>query len=219
MAAVFLILGTATIQAAMTSQSGYEIWGDVISDGGSEGSSSTNYTVSDTIGQQSQFSSSTNYGGGFGFRYLTRDALTLTLGSASIDFGELSIAATQTASHTLTLGTTAEGGASVTVAGTTLMNGSDSIDPIGNVSALPAAGTSQFGLNAEYQSGTAPIASAQSPYDDPTRFAYQSGDEIIAASNPVHLTTFDINYIANIDGTEPAGDYSTTLTYTATATF
>jgi hypothetical protein len=203
----------------MTSDSGYTIWSDTFSSGGSEGASSTNYNISDTIGEQANFASSTSdYSGGFGFRYMTNDALTLSLSSNSLDLGTLTTASTQTVSHTMTVQSNSSS-VSVVVTGDTLESGANSITPIGAVATAAIPGTSQFGLNVIYASGGSPSPLVSAPYDTAGLYGYTSGSQIMTSATPVNATVYTVNYIANISGSEAAGSYSTTLTYTATANF
>lgn len=215
-----IFVGPELAQAVMTSGSGYQIWADVISDGGGEGASSTNYNLSDTIGELADRATSTSgYTGAFGFRQLVNNSLTMTLSADTIDLGTLDDATTGTDDHDITVQTNAATGLSVTVSGTTLTSGANTISAIGPASALSTPGTEQFGINVIYSSGSAPAANEVVPYDDPTMYAYDSGDEIIESAGEINSTVFDVNYIANITSATESGTYSTTLTYTATANF
>lgn len=224
---VCLPMGNA-IDAAMNSGN-YQIWGDNLSVGGGEDVSSSNYRLQDTVDQgiSGGLSSSTSYNISSGFRanpYFEGQAvLTLSLSSASLDFGTLSTTAVKTVSHTITVDSNSFYGLSVTVSGSTLTcsacGGTNTITGIGGSAASSIPGTSQFGLNVIYNSGASPRASAASPYNTADQYAFQSGNQIISATGNINSTVFTINYIANISGSETAGSYTTNLTYTATANF
>jgi len=217
--AVGVFIGPELAQAVMTSGGGYQIWADVVSDGGGEGASSTNYNLSDTIGELADRATSTSgYTGSFGFRQLVNNSLTMTLGSTSINLGTLDDSVESTDSHDITVQTNSPTGLSVTVSGATLTSGANTISAIGPVASPSTSGTEQFGINVAYFSGVIPLASAVAPYNTGD-YAYNTGDEIIDSTGEINSTVFDINYVANIDSTTDEGNYSTTLTYTATANF
>ena len=224
-----LLLSPVMIDAR-TESTNYTIWADVFSSGGSEESSSTNYQLSDTIGEGvilSATTTSTGYGIKAGFRELYADQfVTFSVSASSVDFGTLSASAASTASHTMTIDTNATGGFTVTVAGSTLTSGSDTITEIGSTAAVSSAGSEQFGINlvantspsvGAAPSGTAPIGSAPSPYGTADNFAYSTGSTVASASQDINETTYTVSYIANIASGTESGTYTTTLTYSATA--
>jgi len=218
-----LLLFPGILDAAMTS-SNYHIWQDALSSGGGEDQSSSNYDLADTIGGIiASHSSSTNNNIGAGFRNSEYSILFLSASQSSVEFGNLSTSATATGAITLNVFTNESAGVSVTYSGSTLTcsacSSVNTITAIGASASGSSAGTSQFGFNAIYSSGTSPVASTISPYNSVGQYAFSSGDEIVNSSNPINETVFDINFIANIDGTESSGIYTTTIVYTATANF
>ena len=74
----------------------------------------------------------------------------------------------------------------------------------------PAVGTAVAG------SGTGTAASG---YNTADVYKFVSGDTVAAASAPTNSNTYTVSYIANIDGMTAPGNYSTVLTYVATANF
>lgn len=224
---IFLLVFAITMSVAMAAMnsSNYQIWADTFSAGGGEDEASLNYNLVDTIGEAAiGLASSTNYASRAGFRQAMKDpVLTLSIGSASLQLGELKKTATKSTSHTLTVESNAASGVSVTFSGSTLTcnacRGTKTISAIGSVAAAPAIGASQFGLNAVYKSGDA-TPTAQSPYNGAGSYAFHSGDEIISAAGAMGSSAvFDITFIANISGLEALGTYTTAITYTATANF
>lgn len=224
--AVFLTTSAGGLNAAMTS-SNYQIWADDFSIGGGE-ASSTLYKVGDTLGESAiGRASSTNYSARGGFRemeYFRGDeVLTLSVGASSLSLGALNTSAAKTGSHTLTVDTNADYGVSVVFSGATLTcstcSGTNTVTGIGATAASSAVGTSQFGFNVIKSSGTAPTAASRAPYDDAAKYAFNSGDQIVASTNAINSTVFDVNYLANISGSETAGNYSSAITFTATANF
>lgn len=214
-----LVASVNLVFAAMSSDN-YQIWADVISVGGAEDMASDNYQLQDTIGEPiigRSFSPSEELMGA-GFREVLR-VLTLSLSANNLNFAQLRNHITQTANHNLTVKTNSLTGISVTFTGDTLRSGSGVINGIGSTAAAAVAGDSQFGFNVIYQSGSAPVATAKAPYNIDGLYAFQSGDEIISSAGTINATVFTVNYIANITGSEPSGNYTTTINYLATANF
>lgn len=220
--------------ARSTSES-YIIFGDVFSAGGSSTSTSASYSLHDTIGEATILSSTTTsetYGIKAGFQELYEDqyvTLTVAAGSSTtVSLGTLSDSSPGSGSHTLEVDTNATNGLTVTVTGSTLTSGSDTITAIGATGTASSSGSEQFGINlvdnatpnvGADASGTSPIASASAPYDTADEFAYVSGDTIASSSGAINETTFTVSYLANISASTESGTYSTTLTYAATANF
>lgn len=219
---------------ARTESTNYVIYADVFSAGGSEGVTSSNYGIQDTIGEAvilSATSTSSNYGIKAGFRELYADNfVTFTSGSSAVNLGTLSASAASTDSHTLVISTNATNGFSITMTAspTTLTSGSDTITAIGATAAASAVGSEQFGINLAANttpavganpSGTSPIGSAASQYNTANSFAFNSGATIASASSSINQTTFTVSYLANISSATENGTYTTTITYSATGNF
>jgi len=223
---VFLVAPNL-LEAAMSS-SNYQIWQDAISVGGGEDQTSSNFSLKDTLGEFGVGnSSSTNNGLKPGFRsaefYSGQSILTFSVSPSSIEFGNLSKTATAAGSVSLSVLTNSYTGVSVTYTGNTLTcsacTGINTISAIGAAASGSIIGTSQFGFNAIYSSGTSPVASSVSPYNSAGSYAFSSGDEVVSSTGPINETVFNVNFIANIKGNEKSGIYTTTITYTATANF
>jgi len=222
-----LLFSQSFVFSAMDSDN-YQIWADVISVGGGEDLSSDNYTLQDTLGQAVVgISSSTNYTSRAGYRYPEyfdgEPSITLSLGGGSVALGTLDTSAAKTGSHSLVVGTNSGTGLSVTYSGSTLTcsacTTSNTIAGIGGSAVASTPGTSQFGLNVIFSSGTSPFATSTASYTNGGNYAFFSGAEIITSIGDINDTTFTVNYVANIAGSESAGDYDTTITFTALANF
>jgi hypothetical protein len=221
---VFLPARGSGLRAAMTSTN-YQIWADGFSAGGND-STSSGYQLEDTVQMSGGGNiSSTNYASSSsGFieqRYPTNsEALTLSIGSSNLSFGDLNTALAKTASTVLTVYTNSYYGVSVTYSGNTLSNGGSQITAIGPTSAVSNPGTSQFGFNViENPVASAPKAAATTNYNNATKYAFNSNDQIITSSRDINPTIFDLNYLANISGFEAPGSYSASMTFTALANF
>src|SRR3989344_6415867 len=155
------------------------------------------------------------------------ESMTFSLGATSVALGTLSTSAVTSGSHTVTLATNGASGLVLTYAGTTLTSGGNTITAM-STAAASSVGTEQFGINAKDNatpnvgaecSGTAPIAAAATGYSTADSFKFVTGETIISSAAGINSTSCTLSYIANIAGATEAGSYTTTLTYTATATF
>jgi hypothetical protein len=147
---------------------------------------------------------------------------------------------TASATSQMAASTNAGFGYSITVNGPTLTSGSNTILPM-NVAAASAHGVSQFGLNLRANTTTTPgfpfgtdvapvsnttnyRAKPLAGYDTAETFKYIDGDPVADSSDGGTLGATDaqiytVSYIANVPGSQPAGTYSTTLTYICTPTY
>jgi hypothetical protein len=149
------------------------------------------------------------------------ETLTFTLASATAALGTLSSSSTRSATSTMSASTNAATGYNITVSGSTVAGLTTSASPI-----VSSIGTSQFGINlaanATPSVGSAPSGGsgvAGTGYGVADQFKFLSGSTVASTSAPSNTTTFTVSYIANITPSTPAGSYSTSLTYVATANF
>ena len=163
-----------------------------------------------------------------------------TAGSGAILFNQLfSPADTATATSQLAASTNGLTGYNITVTGPTLTSGTNTI-PAMLVAGLGTRGVSQFGLNLKANTvttSTTPIGSEVAPvangttlkgqalagYNTIDYFKFVSTDTIANSASggagPTNSQILTVSYIANVAGGQPAGLYTTTLTYVCTATF
>ena len=159
------------------------------------------------------------------------ETLSFTLSSNAIGFGALGTGAAKyattgggtatanTVAHTIDIATNAANGYTATVAGNTLTYGSSTIDAIGASAVTTAIGTEQFGINISSSGGSGTVSA---PYATASNYAFDSAafpDEIVKSTVASAATTYSLRYIANIAALTEAGEYSSTLTYVATANF
>lgn len=224
---VVVFVSPSLLLAAMSSTN-YQIWQDALSVGGGEDQTSSNYSLKDTLGELGLGdSSSTNNGLKPGFRsaefYSGVSVLTFSVTPSSIELGNILTTATAAGAVSLSILTNSYTGVSITYTGTTLTcalcTTNNAIAAIGGTAAGSNIGASQFGFNVIYDSGTAPVASSITPYNSAGLYAFNSGDQVVSSTGPINQTVFNVNFIANRGGTESAGIYTTTVTYTATANF
>lgn len=157
-------------------------------------------------------------------------SISFAISDNTIGFGALALGTTRYAdgtgsgsgseadAHTLTAATNATSGYIIEVSGPTLTSGGNNIDAIGATNTAPTPNTEQFGVRYTASGGsgsvTAPYAASGFAYD-----GVSAPDQIASATGATDTTTYGARYMANIAVGTAAGNYSTTLTYTATATF
>jgi hypothetical protein len=158
-------------------------------------------------------------------------SLTFSISDNTIGFGTLSASddrfatgdtlgnSSATSAHTIAAGTNATSGYVIYLLGGTLTSGGNTITaPAGP--AATTVGSEQFGLNLSASGGSGTV---DSQYGTSSQYGFGSTsttqDNVASASGASASTTYTATYIANIAAATEAGSYSTTLTYTATATY
>jgi hypothetical protein len=136
--------------------------------------------------------------------------------NATVDLGTFSPSATSTGSSVMSASTNAGFGYAITINGTTMMSGANSITALASQTAL-ATGTSQFGLNVT--GGGAGTGAPHANYSNGALYRFNAGDVVATAAGPTDANLYTSNYIVNVGGSQAAGVYTTTLTYICTATF
>lgn len=175
------------------------------------------------------------------------DCSTATAGD--ISFNQLfSPTDTTIASSQMAASTNAGAGYVITVNGPTLTSGSNTITPM-NANAASLKGVSQFGMNLKANTtaaaasfGVAPAAGtaataevaplanatnyrgqAATGYDTVDSFKFANGNVVANSFNGsaggTDAQIFTVSYIVNVPGSQPAGTYTSTLTYICTPTF
>lgn len=164
-----------------------------------------------------------------------------TATDATVDFNQLfSPSDTATAKSEIACSTNATFGYAITVHGTTLTSGSNTIAAMGvtgNPTTTSTKGIAQFGMNLVANTtatSTVAVGSAISPasdsvnlwgrpatgYSTPDNFKFESGNVVADSdSKPTNGQILTASYIVNVPGNQVAGTYTSTLTYIATATF
>lgn len=160
-------------------------------------------------------------------------SLTFSISDTEIGFGTLSSAGARFATgdavgsgsevgaHNLVVGTNAANGYNLTASGTPLTCaacGGSVITAIGAANTASTPGTPQFGIRLTATGGSGTVSA---PYAAPG-FAYDAAafpDQIASATAATADTTYSVRYLANIAANTPAGAYSATITYVATANY
>lgn len=169
------------------------------------------------------------------------DCTTATSGAVTFD-QLFSPTDTATASSQMAASTNANSGYAITVNGLTLYSGGTPITAM--ATAGPGVrGTAQFGMNlklnttatstvavgAEIDSTSDGVdltgqATPASGYDVVDNFKFVSGNTVAdsgqgGSPGPTNSQIYTVSYIVNVPGNQPAGLYTTTLTYICTSTF
>lgn len=147
---------------------------------------------------------------------------TLSSGSAVYANAAASGSGSDTTAHTMTIGTNAPTGYTLTYNGATLTSGANTVTALTagiTDDANGTPGTSQFGLSvAVTGTGTATAGYDNSGTAD-WKFVASTTSTIASATGAVSSDTVAAHYLANITAAQPAGSYTTSLTYIATANF
>lgn len=153
---------------------------------------------------------------------------TLNCNSATgdtIDFGEFSSQATSSATSQFMAVTNANFGYNVTLNGTTLTSGNNTIPA--SSGSPSSAGSSQFGLNLRANTvptvgsdpqgpGTSTISPA---YNQINNYRFNAGDTLVGAPSADNVHKFTVSYIVNVSSPQSAGNYAATMFYVCLANF
>ena len=164
-------------------------------------------------------------------------SMTFSLTGNSAALGQITTGtAIQNCADYFDFATNASGGGSVTYTGVTLTaaNGTDTFAGTGECATGCTSNTAhtQFAFNLMHNTapttcGTAaaattsgtPIGTVATGYNTGGTYQFHTGDTIASCSAPIVSTRYYIAFLANISPTQPAGNYSTNLTFTASATY
>jgi hypothetical protein len=158
----------------------------------------------------------------------------------TVNLGTFSPSATNTGTSLMDASTNAASGYAITINGTTLTSGANTITAMGTQSAnsagcspscTSASGSSQFGTNV--RANTTPAVGADvSPaqggtfggagsggYNTVNSFRFFTGDTVASSAGVSDSQLFTNSYMVNVPGSQAAGLYTATFTYICTATF
>lgn len=144
----------------------------------------------------------------------------------SASLGTLSSSSAASTTSQLGISTNGNSGYSITVNGTTLTHGSNTISALASQTAS-SAGSEQFGLNLKDNAtpnvgaevAGAGSGTATANYGTADQFRFVTGDSVASNATADGFRLYTVSYLANIASTTEAGTYSSALTYIATATF
>ena len=144
----------------------------------------------------------------------------------TIDLGDFSSSKTSFATTQFAGATNDNTGYNVSVLGTTLTSGNNTIARLASQD-QSRSGTAQFGINLRNNSSPnvghnregSGTLTATSPYNSPNMFKFDPGEVISASATATEFNRMTVSYIINIKSGQALGVYSTTLTYLAVASF
>jgi hypothetical protein len=149
-----------------------------------------------------------------------------TIAGNAINFGDFSPVVTRSGTSVMQASSNAGNGYNITVNGTTLASGVNTIAALTSQTAS-TLGTGQFGLN--LRTNASPVVGADptgsgignysANYGTANQYRFISGDTVAQTTGPSNANTFTSSYIVNIGGSQAAGVYTATLTYICTASF
>jgi hypothetical protein len=170
----------------------------------------------------------------------TVNANCTTTTDGTIAFNQLfSPVDTATATSQMAASTNAGSGYAITVNGTTMSSGANTI-PAMTSATTGTKGIGQFGMNlranttatstvavgadiSAASNGTDLRGQALTGYDTPDTFKFVTGDTVAnsayTVAGPTNSQVYTASYIVNVAGNQLAGTYTTTLTYVCTSTF
>lgn len=223
-----------TFYVRITTYNSTDTTGAVLDSGVVAASTATQIVLTGTMPESLVFCT----GGTVGTTSSVPDCATATSGSVSFDrlFSPID---TATATSQMAASTNATTGYAITVNGTTLTSGANTITAMSSSTGI-IRGSGQFGLNlkantlasstpavglevAPASNGTNYRGEAFGGYASVDNFKFVTGDTVADSGNATLGGTdaqiFTISYIVNVPGSQPAGTYTTTLTYICTPTF
>lgn len=199
----------------------YKINADNFGFGGSPGTSSANYKLSDTIGESVVgIGTSANYKSKAGFWFMTNYIIAIELDSNSKDLGTVTAGTPNTASTTATVTTDSWGGYDLLISEnhslTHNVDGTTTIADYAGTIASPTAWTGTglgftvtSGTDVEAKWGTAPtnnyagIPTSDTLFHEKDNYTGGGGDDTV------------MEYKIDVPTTQKSGVYSNTVTYTA----
>ncbi len=195
----FVFLYPAVVNSSMTSTN-YTIFADAVGFGG-DLSSSTSYTLQDTVGELAVGSTtSTSYTIRGGFQASDRGMISLTILSSSLSFGTLSVSSVATVSTTASVAVGSETGYSLSISsqsGTMWTTLTGTVD----------AGSEEFGVL---------VTGTDRAFSDTA--ALSSSLVLASNSNSLNETrSTDVAFEAAISSATTPGSYSKSITLTASA--
>ncbi len=144
----------------------------------------------------------------------------------TVSLGSLTPSTTGSGTSQMGISTNAGSGYAITVNGTTLTSGANTITANASTAAS-TQGTSQFGIN--LRANTTPAVGADpagagtgapaAGYNTVNQYTFNTGDQVASKASADNFRFYTVSYIANVTGAQAAGAYTTTLGYIATSTY
>lgn len=144
---------------------------------------------------------------------------TLTSGAARWANGAATGSASTTTAHTMTVGTNATSGYTLTYNGALLTSGANTIAAATiSADADGTPGSNQFALGVTV-TGTGTASAGYQTASDNYNFVASTASQVASSTGVVTSDSIAVRYITNIAASKPAGNYATNLDYVASANF
>jgi hypothetical protein len=225
-----LLLHTTLVHADPSQSANYKFNESAIGSGGLNQSNSASYQGRDSVGDIGiGNSASSSYQINAGSTTTNDPNLSVSIGGASVNFGNFTATSATTATATFTILNYTSYGYTVQIVGDAPTNGATTITPLTTTSAS-TAGTSQFGINlvantlpvsvgANPDTGQFGFGSASANYGTSNMYRYVSGETIAQAPKSSGLTTYTITYLINVPPLAPGGVYTSNQTIIVVGTY
>jgi hypothetical protein len=162
------------------------------------------------------------------------------IAGSSVALGTFTPSGTNVGTSVMSASTNAASGYAITINGSTLTSGSNTIPAMGTqtlnssgcvVVCTSTTGQSQWGTNVRGNNiasaggvfGADPSGTGSGlgvgGYGTANQFRFFSGDTVASATGPTDANVFTNSYLVNVAGAQAAGLYTATMTYICTATF
>jgi hypothetical protein len=149
-----------------------------------------------------------------------------TISGSAVNFGNFSTTSTNSGTSVMAASTNANGGYAITVNGTTLTSGANTIAALASQT-VSTIGSQQFGLNlrdnATPNVGTDPTGPGTGTYTanygTADQYRFVTGDTVASNAGPDDARAYTVSYIVNVSGVTAAGIYTAVMTYICTATY
>src|SRR5690606_21712791 len=124
------------------------------------------------------------------------------------------------------LATNAGSGLTVTIPGTTLTSGNNTIQAL-SPNGVSSPGSSQFGVNLRANNSPSAGAEPNGPgtatvrpaYNTPNVFRFVNNESLVSTNTTSDNRKFTITYMANVSGNQAPGVYATTMSFICLANF
>lgn len=195
--------------------------------------SSTNYSLSDTVGQTAaEYFSSNNYHVKAGFQYMyTLYDFSFAISNLALDFGALTLNSFSTGSHTLTVSAPGQGYSVTAYETSRLQNSADPLDFIADTTCDSGSCTDTsasvwttgtvngFGYNVTGDDQASDFLDSTYFRPFPDISLLDSPATVMTSSSAGKNRTSTVTYKVSVPGTQAAGQYSTQIVYIATPVY
>lgn len=193
-------------------------------------SSSSNYSITDNVGDLGVGnSSSANYNLSAGSKTPVDPNLSFAITSGAINFPPFSASGASMTTSTFKVLNYTSYGYVVQIEGTAPTNDGHTIPALTSTSGS-TPGTEQFGINMVANTSPSNIGSnpdnggygfgiASPNYSTPNQFRFVSGESIASAPKSSGETNYTISYMVNVAGLTPGGQYKSDITLIVVGTY